>query len=222
MIFQLDKLLSLHYFSNIACNQEVFIMRKFNFFALMLAVVFAFGEVYAACPPKRKNPSPTGGRKSIKGIAGSRKLEISGRLRRLEEDASDLDRKLRRAKPDGSKRYINMTFERYKLALEMVHECHRYIEDYGDKKQDTRLQDIRNLLKRESTMLLKGLKGNKDFPYPESLSDWQTFTNLLRAGKVSNAGRLPKGDAKLRSDIHDMQKKALENIHKSTLNNRKN
>jgi hypothetical protein len=187
-------------------------MNKLNFTVLILAIFFSFGEIYAA----RKIETDSRNYKH-----NSSKLEVSGRLRRLEEDASDLDRKLRRVKPDGSKRHINMTFERYKLALEMVHECHKYIETYGDKKQDTRLQDIRNLLKKESAILLKAMKDNKDFPYIESLTDIQTFMVNLRRGQGSFKGRLPGSDTKLRNEIHDQQKKALDAIHKSTLNKRR-
>ncbi len=195
-------------------------MNRIKFFVLISAIIFSFGEIYAACCPAKKTPLKSG-TSSIKKNNSSRKLDVSGRLRRLEEDASDLDRKLRRVKPDGSKRHINMTFERYKLALEMVHECHKYIETYGDKKQDTRLQDIRNLLKKESAILLKAMKDNKDFPYIESLTDIQTFMVNLRRGQGSFKGRLPGSDTKLRNEIHDQQKKALDAIHKSTLNKRR-
>jgi hypothetical protein len=43
----------------------------------------------------------------------------------------------------------------------------------------------------------------------------------LRRGQGSFKGRLPGSDTKLRNEIHDQQKKALDAIHKSTLNKRR-
>ena len=197
-------------------------MNRIKFFVLISAIIFSFSEIYAACCPAVKAPAIKGGSSSIKKNNNSRKLEISGKLRRLEEEASDLDRKLKRAKPDNSKRYINMSFERHKLSLDIIHECHRYLESYGDKKQDTRLQDIQELLKKESALLQKAMKDHKEFPYPESLADMDSFVTKIRKGDGQFNGRLPSGDTKLRSEIHQQQKKALDMIHKSMLGSRRN
>lgn len=182
-------------------------MRKINFFLLMLpAMVFGVFCTAGPCgPPGRK----------IKNLSyGDNKSNLSGQLRRLEEEAEDLDRKMRRIKPE-SKKYATMTREREKLALDIVHTCQRYLENRRGKT-DSRTEQVMRMMKSEAVYLKNTVSKIKDFPVPQMLTNVDAAIDALRAGKVTFSGKVGRNDAATLREVQKLQRKALENYHKGS------
>jgi hypothetical protein len=146
------------------------------------------------------------------------KGDISGRLRRLEEDMEDLDKKLRNADAD-SKKGISLRQQREELGLKMIHEAQLFFLDYGSKKMDGRARKLMLLWKNESQMLMKTLGKIKDFPGAEELTSLPKLLKKARSGKFA-ISRIPRSDSALLREIQKLQKDALEDYHKQEMRNR--
>ncbi|MBE6358751.1 MAG: hypothetical protein E7057_05830 [Lentisphaerae bacterium] len=139
--------------------------------------------------------------------------DLNGRLRRLEEDIEDVEKKMRNADP-GSRRALNLQHEREKLALEFIHEAHRYFLEYGWNKTDRRSRKMRLMLDNEAAVLKGTVEKDKRFFGAEYLNDSRGMLRNIRNGRLKYRERAPINDSMLLKDIHKIQKKALEDIHR--------
>ena len=145
--------------------------------------------------------------------------DISGRLRRMEDDIKDLDKKLAKAEA-GSRKALNLTRQREKYALEMIHSIQLELMD-GGNKNDGRRRKLQLLLKNESNFLKKSLKDRKDFPGLDHLADISIIIQNIRSGKLKYDDKIPKSDSLLMRDIQKKQRDYLDKIHKEQLRNHK-
>lgn len=145
--------------------------------------------------------------------------DISGRLRRMEDDIKDLDKKLAKAEA-GSRKALNLTRQREKYALEMIHSIQLELMD-GGNKNDGRRRKLQLLLKNESNFLKKSLKNRKDFPGLDHLADISIIMQNIRSGKLKYDDKIPKNDSLLMREIQKKQRDYLDKIHKEQLRNHK-
>lgn len=181
-------------------------MRKFQLILVaLLSIVFLGGvESFAACPPKKKCKP----RKDVRGAS-----DISGQLRRMEEESEDLVRKMRNADPN-TKRGLHLFQQRDELSLKIVHECQNYLNKHSDRN-DSRTRKIRLMLKSESASLLATVGKIKKFPYPEALTDYNQVLYDIQRGRIKYFKRVPKNRSVLLKEIQEIQRHALEDYYKA-------
>ena len=110
--------------NNLFDEMEKIAMKHSAGLILLFAVLFAVADVYAKCGTLVKRTN-VGGRIKFSGTcgtAGSRRVsttDISGHMRRLEEELEEIDEKLSRINPDG-KTALNFRHKREVASLKLI------------------------------------------------------------------------------------------------------
>ena len=196
-------------------------MKKLSLALILLA---AAATAYAQCYPRNPKPTrviitPDGKKITVNGGTVGYK-DFTGKMASLEDDIESVERKLSKADP-ATKKGMALEHERNTLALEFIHEAHKYIIDGGLKRKDSRTRKIVLFMNNEAAMLKKQLKEYPNFPYLDYLDDPILMLRDIRRGKIKDHDRLPSRDSALLKEIHEMQRKALEEIHKKQMKSRK-
>ena len=158
--------------------------------------------------------------KNIRAAGGENTGELSGKLRRIEQDMEDIDQKINRTDVE-SKKYMQLKQERDRLSLEFIHEAQLFFFDGKNKKNENRAERIRRVMKNEITVLEDVLGKEKSFPYFKYLDKVDLLIQGIRAGKIKYPEKLPKKDGILLRDIQKMQKDALMAIQKEQMRSRR-
>lgn len=138
--------------------------------------------------------------------------DISGRLRRLEDDIKDLDKKIAKAQTD-SRKALTLQHQREKLALEMVHSAQLELLN-APVKADGRSRKLELLLKNEAEILEKSLNKNNSFPGLKYLTNTTGMLQDIRSGKLQFSGKISKSDSTLLREVQKKQREALTEQHK--------
>ena len=180
-------------------------MKKIHPVLICLLSISIIGsvELFAKCPSNVKKG------KSKHSVSSS---DVSGYLRRLEEESEDMARKMRNADP-RTKSGLNLFHKRDELSMKIVHECQNYLFRYNNKN-DSRTRKIRMMMKSEAASLLDTVGKIKNFPCPEAIMDYSNALYELRRGKIKYSRRLPSSDSALLKDIQKDQRNALDEYYK--------
>ena len=189
---------------------------------LLFAVLFAVADVYAKCGTLVKRTNTRGGVKfsGSCGTSGGNRAgtaDISGHMRRLEEELEEIDEKLSRINPDG-KTALNFRHKREVASLKLIQMIQLEMLD-SKRSSNGKYRKMRLLLVNESKILEDTAKKIKGFPLAGKMAEFRKGLQDIRSGKEKFNGRIARSDSALLQDIHKEQRKLLEEFHKKEQKN---
>ena len=190
--------------------------------SLLFAIVLAVADIYAGDSTSVKKTN-VGGRIKFSGTcgtAGRRRVsttDISGHMRRLEEELEEIDEKLSRINPDG-KTALNFRHKREVASLKLIQMIQLEMLD-SKRSSNGKYRKMRLLLVNESKILEDTAKKIKGFPLAGKMAEFRKGLQDIRSGKEKFNGRIARSDSALLQDIHKEQRKLLEEFHKKEQKN---
>lgn len=144
----------------------------------------------------------------------SNQNDIPGKIKRLQDEAEDIEERLSRSDPDSGGA-IELQSQREEIALQIIHEAQIFFFNQKTIKNNGRTRLMGMLLQNESAMLHEALKKVvPQFPYLNRLTNIKLLIGEIRAGKVTFPGKIPSKDSALLREIQKMQRDALKEYHR--------
>lgn len=198
-------------------------MKYFTGLTLIFTMVFAAADIYAACEPvtvKRTNSRGSTNLTRTGSVATARKRvntsDISGHMRRLEDELEEIDEKLSRINPDG-RTALNFRHKREITSLKLIQMIQLELLDM--KPGSGKYKKMALLLFNEGNSLTATAEKIKDFPLAGKIVKFKEGLLDIRSGKEKFSGRIAKSDSALLKEIHKIQRQMLEEHHKQEQKN---